>query len=105
LLAKAIKLYGREKFFIATKFSWNKDMKISGKNKQSKTNRKNTNININNKQLKIGKPAYVKEACEASLKRLGTDYIDLYYQHRIDHSTPIEDTVRAMGELVKEVRY
>lgn len=54
-----------------------------------------------------GKPAYVKQACEASLKRLGTDYIDLYYQHRVDKNTPIEDTVGAMAELVKEgkVRY
>lgn len=50
---------------------------------------------------------YVKEACEASLKRLGTDYIDLYYQHRLDPETPIEETVGAMAELVKEgkVRY
>lgn len=49
-----------------------------------------------------GKPEYVKQACEASLKRLGLDYIDLYYQHRVDADTPIEDTVGAMAELVKE---
>jgi aryl-alcohol dehydrogenase-like predicted oxidoreductase len=49
-----------------------------------------------------GRPAYVKEACEASLKRLGTDVIDLYYQHRVDPNVPIEDTVGAMGELVRE---
>jgi aryl-alcohol dehydrogenase-like predicted oxidoreductase len=49
-----------------------------------------------------GKPDYVKKACEASLKRLGTDYIDLYYQHRVDKQTPIEETVGAMAELVKE---
>ncbi len=49
-----------------------------------------------------GKPEYVKEACEASLKRLGTDYIDLYYQHRVDPNVPIEETVGAMAELVKE---
>lgn len=49
-----------------------------------------------------GKPAYVKRACEASLKRLGVDYIDLYYLHRVDRSTPIEETVGAMAELVKE---
>ncbi|KAJ3102680.1 hypothetical protein HDU97_000377 [Phlyctochytrium planicorne] len=49
-----------------------------------------------------GTPEYVKEACNASLKRLGVDYIDLYYQHRVDRNTPIEDTVRAMAELVKE---
>jgi aryl-alcohol dehydrogenase-like predicted oxidoreductase len=48
-----------------------------------------------------GSPAYVKAACDASLKRLGVDVIDLYYQHRVDPSVPIEDTVGAMGELVK----
>lgn len=53
------------------------------------------------------KPEYVKQACEASLKRLGIDTIDLYYCHRVDPKTPIEDTVGAMAELVKEgkVRY
>jgi aryl-alcohol dehydrogenase-like predicted oxidoreductase len=48
-----------------------------------------------------GRPEYVKQACEASLKRLGVDEIDLYYQHRVDPSVPIEETVGAMGELVK----
>ncbi len=54
-----------------------------------------------------GKPDYVKSACDASLKRLGVDHIDLYYQHRVDPDTPIEDTVGAMAELVKagKVRY
>ena len=54
-----------------------------------------------------GRPDYVKKACEASLKRLGVDVIDLYYQHRVDPETPIEETVGAMAELVKEgkVRY
>jgi aryl-alcohol dehydrogenase-like predicted oxidoreductase len=54
-----------------------------------------------------GKPDYVKQACEASLKRLGVEHIDLYYQHRVDPDTPIEETVAAMAELVKEgkVRY
>ncbi|MDQ4123753.1 MAG: aldo/keto reductase [Acidobacteriota bacterium] len=54
-----------------------------------------------------GKPDYVKQACEASLKRLGVETIDLYYQHRVDPETPIEETVNAMVELVKEgkVRY
>jgi aryl-alcohol dehydrogenase-like predicted oxidoreductase len=54
-----------------------------------------------------GKPEYVRRACEASLKRLGVDHIDLYYQHRVDKSVPIEDTVGAMAELVSEgkVRY
>ncbi len=48
-----------------------------------------------------GRPEYVKTACEASLKRFGVDVIDLYLQHRVDPSVPIEDTVGAMGELVK----
>jgi aryl-alcohol dehydrogenase-like predicted oxidoreductase len=48
-----------------------------------------------------GKPEYVKTACEASLCRLGVDYIDLYYQHRVDPSVPIEETVGAMAELVR----
>ncbi|MBD2716142.1 aldo/keto reductase [Microvirga sp. STR05] len=48
-----------------------------------------------------GRPEYVRQACDASLKRLGTDYIDLYYQHRVDPNTPIEETVGAMAELVK----
>src|ERR1700690_1346928 len=49
-----------------------------------------------------GKPDYVKKSCDASLKRLGVEHIDLYYQHRVDPGTPIEDTVGAMAELVKE---
>jgi aryl-alcohol dehydrogenase-like predicted oxidoreductase len=49
-----------------------------------------------------GKPEYVKRSCESSLKRLGTDYIDLYYQHRVDPDTPIEETVGALAELVEE---
>ncbi len=54
-----------------------------------------------------GDPAYVRECCDASLRRLGVDVIDLYYQHRVDPKTPIEDTVGAMAELVKagKVRY
>jgi aryl-alcohol dehydrogenase-like predicted oxidoreductase len=54
-----------------------------------------------------GKPDYVRSACEASLRRLGVETIDLYYQHRVDPNTPIEDTVGAMAQLVKEgkVRY
>jgi aryl-alcohol dehydrogenase-like predicted oxidoreductase len=54
-----------------------------------------------------GDPQYVRECCEASLKRLGVDVIDLYYQHRVDPKTPIEETVAAMSELVKagKVRY
>jgi aryl-alcohol dehydrogenase-like predicted oxidoreductase len=49
-----------------------------------------------------GRPEYVKQAAEASLRRLGTDYIDLYYQHRVDPDTPIEETVGALAELVRE---
>ncbi|MCB9959637.1 MAG: aldo/keto reductase [Rhodospirillaceae bacterium] len=49
-----------------------------------------------------GRPAYVKSACEASLRRLGTDHIDLYYQHRVDPLTPIEETVGALAQLVAE---
>jgi len=48
-----------------------------------------------------GRPEYVREACETSLRRLGVDVIDLYYQHRVDPQTPIEDTVGAMAELVR----
>jgi aryl-alcohol dehydrogenase-like predicted oxidoreductase len=54
-----------------------------------------------------GTPAYVKEACDASLKRLNVDVIDLFYQHRVDPATPIEDTIGALAELVKagKIRY
>jgi len=54
-----------------------------------------------------GRPEYVQSACDASLKRLGVDHIDLYYQHRVDQNTPIEDTVGAMASLVQQgkVRY
>ena len=54
-----------------------------------------------------GRPEYVRQACEASLKRLGTDHIDLYYQHRVDTEVPIEETIGAMGDLVRagKVRY
>jgi aryl-alcohol dehydrogenase-like predicted oxidoreductase len=48
-----------------------------------------------------GRPDYVRSACEASLRRLGVDFIDLYYQHRVDSSVPIEETVGAMAELVR----
>jgi aryl-alcohol dehydrogenase-like predicted oxidoreductase len=49
-----------------------------------------------------GRPEYVRQACDASLRRLGVDTIDLYYQHRVDPNTPIEETVGAMAELVRE---
>jgi len=60
------------------------------------------------RQHKIdGRPEYVRAACEASLRRLGVDTIDLYYQHRVDQNTPIEETVGAMADLVEQgkVRY
>ena len=55
----------------------------------------------------VGRPDYVPQACDASLKRLGVDHIDLYYQHRVDPTVPIEETVGAMSDLVKagKVRY
>src|SRR5688572_3169572 len=54
-----------------------------------------------------GRPEYVRRACDASLQRLGTEYIDLYYQHRVDTAVPIEETVGAMSELARagKVRY
>ena len=54
-----------------------------------------------------GRPEYVRRACDGSLQRLGIDYIDLYYQHRVDRTVPIEETVGAMAELVRagKVRY
>jgi aryl-alcohol dehydrogenase-like predicted oxidoreductase len=54
-----------------------------------------------------GRPEYVKQACDASLKRLGVEYVDLYQQHRVDRSVPIEETVGAMADLVRagKVRY
>jgi len=54
-----------------------------------------------------GRPEYVRAACDASLERLGTDHIDLYYQHRVDATVPVEDTWGAMSELVQagKVRY
>lgn len=78
----------RDKVILATKFG-----NVRGPNGE--------HLGIN------GKPEYVRTACEASLKRLGTELIDLYYLHRVDTRTPIEETVEAMARLVKEgkVRY
>ena len=88
LLAQAFK-GKRDRVLIATKFGIVRDLNDP------------TKRGIN------GRPEYVRSACEASLKRLGTDHIDLYYQHRVDASTPIEETVGAMSRLVEEgkVRY
>ena len=78
----------RDKVVLATKFGWSR--KPDG-----------TMVGVR------GEPAYIREACEASLKRLGVDVIDLYYQHRVDPKTPIEETVGAMADLVRQgkVRY
>lgn len=83
LIAKAIGS-NRNKYIIATKFGW----EINDENKVTWA--------IN------GKKEYVKKALERSLKNLNTDYIDLYYMHRLDKNTPIEETVEAMSQLVKE---
>lgn len=83
LVGRAIK-GKRDKLIIATKFGIVRDP----------ANPKARGVN--------GKPEYIRNACEASLKRLGVDYIDLYYQHRVDPSTPIEETVGAMAELVRQ---
>jgi aryl-alcohol dehydrogenase-like predicted oxidoreductase len=88
LVGRAIK-DKRDQFLIATKFGIVRDPKNPGTRGVS------------------GKPEYVRQSCEASLRRLGIETIDLYYQHRVDPSTPIEDTVDAMARLVKDgkVRY
>jgi len=88
LLGKSLKGKARDKVIIATKFAW----RFSPEGKQTELD---------------SSPAHIKESIEGSLKRLGTDYIDLYYQHRLDPNTPIEDTVGALAELVKagKVKY
>jgi aryl-alcohol dehydrogenase-like predicted oxidoreductase len=88
LVGKALRPY-RDKVIIATKFGIMRDPDDS------------TRRGIN------GRPEYVRSSCDASLQRLGIDTIDLYYQHRVDPNTPIEETVGAMAELVKagKVRY
>jgi aryl-alcohol dehydrogenase-like predicted oxidoreductase len=88
LISKAIKGI-RDKYIIATKFGYEVD------DSEQLTWRIN------------GRPEYVKKSVERSLKNLGTDYIDLYYLHRVDPETPIEDTVGAMAELVQsgKVKY
>jgi aryl-alcohol dehydrogenase-like predicted oxidoreductase len=82
LIGKAIK-GKRDKVVIATKFG-----NVRGPNGEF--------LGVN------GKPDYVRKCCDESLKRLGVDVIDLYYQHRVDPNTPIEETVGAMAELVKQ---
>lgn len=88
LLGCALKGKLRQKVIIATKFAF----KIGPKGER---------LGLDSS------PAHIKESIEGSLKRLGTDYIDLYYQHRLDPNTPIEDTIGALTELIKagKVRY
>jgi aryl-alcohol dehydrogenase-like predicted oxidoreductase len=88
LVGEAIK-DRRDKVFLATKFAIVRD----------KANPSTRGVS--------GKPEYVRSCCDASLKRLGVETIDLYYQHRVDPNTPIEDTVGAMADLVRagKVRY
>ena len=88
LIGQAIK-DRRDRVIIATKFGLS-DVSTGG-----------YNVPVN------GRPEYVRSACEASLQRLGIETIDLYYQHRVDPTIPIEDTIGAMAELVREgkVRY
>jgi aryl-alcohol dehydrogenase-like predicted oxidoreductase len=74
----------RDDYFVATKFGIKVEMQADGPPRRSID----------------GSPDYVRSACEGSLRRLGVDHIDLYYQHRVDPSTPIEETVGAMAELV-----
>ncbi|MHB8381808.1 MAG: aldo/keto reductase [Candidatus Binataceae bacterium] len=85
LVGKNLKPF-RSKIFIATKFG---------------------NVFADGKRSVNGRPEYVRSACDGSLSRLGVDHIDLYYQHRVDRNVPIEETVGAMGELVRagKVRY
>jgi len=82
LVGKAIK-GRRDQVVLATKFGITRDPEDPSK------------------RVINGRPEYVRAACDASLRRLGVDHIDLYYQHRVDVSTPIEETVGAMSELVR----
>ncbi|HSW93626.1 MAG TPA: aldo/keto reductase [Gammaproteobacteria bacterium] len=88
LLGKALKKNSRDQVIIATKFgfSWDEKNEINGVDSS---------------------PSHIRKSIEGSLKRLGTDYIDLYYQHRLDPKTPIEDTMETLASFVKagKVRY
>ena len=88
LLGRALKDCGRDNVVVATKFAW-----------EFGPNGERTKLN--------SKPEHIKKAIEGSLRRLGTDVIDLYYQHRVDPNTPIEDTVGALADLVQagKIRY
>lgn len=88
LLGKAFKNIPRDKVILATKFgfTWDEKNQINGTDSSS---------------------SHIRKSIEGSLKRFGTDYIDLYYQHRLDPNTPIEETIQTLGELVKagKIRY
>ncbi|XP_024315380.1 probable aldo-keto reductase 1 isoform X1 [Brachypodium distachyon] len=85
LLGKALKQLPREQVQVATKFGIQRDAAAG-------------------KSTVCGRPEYVRACCEASLRRLGLDHIDLYYQHRVDTTIPIEDTIGELKKLVEEGR-
>lgn len=94
LLGKVVR-QNRDKVFLATKFGFRYEAGFDPGDMSTY------------KTYFDGRPEYVRQACEASLQRLGIDTIDLYYSHRVDPNVPVEETVGAMAELVKEgkVRY
>ncbi|KAJ2524307.1 hypothetical protein GGI11_000913 [Coemansia sp. RSA 2049] len=98
LLSRVLK-ERRNEVFLCTKFGTTVRQYNPGENEANNFTSRITGVS--------GKPEYVRKCIENSLERLGTDYVDLYYMHRMDRDTPIEDTVAAMAELVKEgkVRY
>jgi aryl-alcohol dehydrogenase-like predicted oxidoreductase len=97
LLSKVLKAR-RDEVFLCTKFGNVFDRTLTSHQDQ---------VAANAERIVDGTPAYIRQCCDNSLKRLGVETIDLYYQHRVDPQTPIEETVGAMAELVKEgkVRY
>lgn len=82
LVGKALKMYGREKFVLATKFG--------------------VGFTADGQRMLSGKPDFIRQQLAQSLARLGTDYIDLYYMHRMDPTTPIEETMHELKRLVEE---
>ncbi|EQC36084.1 alcohol dehydrogenase [Saprolegnia diclina VS20] len=82
LVGKALKRFGRDKFIVATKFG--------------------LGVDANGQRYISGKPAFIREQLAESLERLGIDSVDLYYMHRMDPSTPIEETMATLKELVDE---
>src|SRR5438067_842812 len=112
LIHRAVKL-GVDHFDSSDSYGWGQNEELLGRALKGRRN----NVVIASKFGQTrrpggangvdGSPAYVVQACEASLKRLGVDVIDLYYQHRVDPAVPVEDTVGAMSRLVEQgkVRY